>query len=236
VGRRSSRREHQRFVVEGAVLINEALSAGWIVESEYLAPGAEPVSQAQAWNLAPGVLERVSDTESPRGQIAVVRRREISSADLTLETAEMVLVADRIADPGNLGTMVRSAEAAGVDAIVVTDTTTDPFGPKAVRASAGAVFHVGVVEAGLNDVARAGLRLLALSSHRGVDHSQVDYTGRIAIVIGNEAQGLDGTAWGSIEPEWVTIVHHGRSESLNAAMAATVVVFEATRQRDRPGR
>ena len=97
-----------------------------------------------------------------------------------------------------------------------------------MRASAGALFHVPVVAATLGDVAAAGLRLIGSSSHRGTAHTAADWSGRIAIVAGNEAAGLDEE---SPIDEWVRIEHRGRAESLNVAMATTVLCFEALRQR-----
>jgi len=171
------------------------------------------------------VIERVASTDSPQPILAVVR---IPQPVLDLAVAGFVLVADRIADPGNLGTILRSAEAAGVDGVVLTAGSVDPFNPKAVRASAGALFRVPVVDADLESVHAAGLRTIGTSSHRGSAHTDADLTGRIAIVVGNEAHGLSDNA--EVD-EWVTIRHHGRAESLNVAMAATVLCFEASRQR-----
>lgn len=172
---------------------------------------------------------RVSDLESPSGLFAVVARRDAAPDALT--SASLAVVADRIADPGNLGTIMRSAEAAGVDVLVVTPGTVDVFSPKVVRASAGAVFHVPVVAAELADVRVAGLRLVGTSSHVGVSHTGADWSGRLAIVAGNEAAGLTPDA--PID-EWVRIEHHGRAESLNVAMATTVLCFEAVRMRSQP--
>ncbi len=190
IGRRSSRLEENAFVVEGGVLTAEAVRAGWEVESQFVAPGEQPVDTASnLYALAPGVAERVSDLESPPGLFAVVIRKP---ADPTvLSAAEFVVVADRVGEPGNLGTIVRSAEAAGADAVVVTPGTVDETNPKVVRASAGALFNVPVVAAAFGDVAAAGLRLIGSSSHRGTSHTSADWSGRIAIVAGNEASGLD---------------------------------------------
>ena len=227
IGRRSSRTEEAAFVVEGRVLIAEAVAAGWSIEAQYVAAGEEPLVDAgPAQVLAPGVAERVSDLETPTGLFAIVRERLVD-ADV-LATASFVLVADRVAEPGNLGTIVRSAEAAGVDAIVVTPGTVDETNPKVLRSSAGAVFHVPIVRAELDEVAKEGLRLIGTSSHHGVAHTEADWSGRIAIVAGNEAAGLADTA---PITDWVRIEHHGRAESLNVAMAATVLCFEAVRQR-----
>jgi TrmH family RNA methyltransferase len=180
--------------------------------------------------LAPGVAERVSDLENPPGLFAVVVRR-VPDAGI-LATADLVVVADRIGEPGNLGTVIRSAEAAGADAVVVTPGTVDETNPKVVRASAGALFNVPVVTATLPAVVAAGLRLIGSSSHRGVAHTAANWSGRIAIVAGNEAAGLDRDA--PIE-QWVRIEHRGRGESLNVAMATTVLCFEALRQRTAGG-
>lgn len=227
IGRRSARSAESAFVVEGRVLIAEAIDAGWSVESHYVAAGEQPVEGAgPAHVLAAGVAERVSDLETPTGLFAVVRERPIEP-DL-LARADFVVVADRIQEPGNLGTIVRSAEASGVDAVVVTPGTVDQTSPKVLRSSAGAVFHVPVIRAGLDDVAKAGLRVIGTSSHRGLRHVDADWSGRIAIVAGNEAAGIDDDAPIS---DWVRIEHRGRAESINVAMAATVLCFEAVRHR-----
>jgi len=212
-------------VVEGHQLVREALDAGWEIEAEFVAGGTSPVTGSDVFVLGTGVIERVASTEAPQPMLAVVR---IPTRTFDLATAAFVLVADRIADPGNLGTILRSAEAAGVDAVVLTAGSVDPFNPKVVRASAGSLFRVPVLEATLASVHAGGLRTIGTSSHHGIAHTQTDLTGRIALVVGNEARGLPDDA--EVD-EWVTIRHHGRGESLNVAMAATVLCFEAARQR-----
>lgn len=213
-------------MVEGPTLVAEAVAAGWEVEAQFVPPGSEPVEGAgPVHELGPGVLERVATTETPQPLLAVVRMPGRASMPAG---ATFVLVADRLADPGNCGTILRSAEAAGADAVVLTAGSVDPFNPKVVRASAGALFRVPVHVATLEQVAAAGLTLLGTSSHRGVPYTDVDATRRVALVVGNEAHGLPDDA---PVHEWVTIPHHGRAESLNVAMAATVLCFEVARQR-----
>lgn len=207
------------------MLIREAVEAGWEVLVEFVAPDTDPVSDAVTFELADGVLERVASTERPQPNLAVVRIPERSGS---LADARTVIVADRLNDPGNLGTILRSAEAAGIDAVVLTPGSVDPFNPKVVRAAAGALFHIPVVEAGLDDVRAAGLRLVGTSSHRGEAHTDADWSGRLAIVMGSEAHGLPDDA--PID-QWVRIEHRGRAESLNVAMATTLLAFEATRGR-----
>ncbi len=216
--------------MEGATLIGEALAAGCSIEAQYGAPGVEPVAAAgPAHALATGVAERIADAQSTSGLFAVVAQRR-GAVDL-LTDAGLALVAHAITDPGNLGTMLRTAEAAGVDAVVVTPGTVDPHNPKVVRSSAGSLFYVPIVEASLADVAAAGLRTIATSSHRGVSHTTADWSGRIAIVAGSEAHGLPDDV---VVDDWVRIEHAGRAESLNVAMAVAVVCFEAARARGIP--
>ena len=185
------------------------------------------MSHAEVYELAEGVLERVASTENPQPNLAVVRVPKEASS---LEQADLVLVADALNDPGNLGTILRSSEAAGVDLVVLTPGSVDPFNPKVVRASAGAVFHVPVISTTLDDVHAAGLKLVATSSHQGDRHTDADWTGRVAIVLGSEAHGLADDA---PVDAWVRIEHAGRAESLNVAMAATLLVFAAAERRAR---
>lgn len=183
------------------------------------------MSPGPVLELADGVLERVASTEHPQPNLAVVRMPVEPPA---LGELGFLLVADALSDPGNLGTILRSSEAAGVDAVVLTPGSVDPFNPKSVRASAGAIFHVPVVTATLADVRAAGATLVGTSSRQGAPHTEADWNGRVAIVMGSEAHGLPDDA---PVDRWVRIEHHGRAESLNVAMAATLLVFEAARRR-----
>jgi TrmH family RNA methyltransferase len=213
------------FVVEGMALLQQAVDAGWVVESQFVPRGGVALDGASAvFECAPNVIERVASTESPQPLLAVVRMRP---SELPAE-AQFALVADRLGDPGNAGTIIRSAEAAGADVVVFTPGSVDVYNPKVVRASAGSLFRIPVVEATLDVVAAAGLRLLATSSHRGEVYTQVALAGRIAVVVGNEAHGVPDDA---PVDGWLTIPHAGAAESLNVAMAATVVAFEVARQR-----
>jgi TrmH family RNA methyltransferase len=238
LGRRSSRHDAGRFVVEGPVLVAEAVAAGWDCEAQFVPVGSDAAidGAGPVFRLAEGVLERVGSTDSPQAPLAVVTMPDVDPG--LLATARFVVVVDRVTDPGNLGTILRSAEAAGADLVVATSGSVDPYNPKVVRSSAGAVFHVPVTTADIADVAAAGIRLFGTTSHHHpgrtvTSHTDADLTGRIAIVVGNEAAGLPEDWNDDVGPigSWVTIPHAGRSESLNVAMATTVLVFEAARQR-----
>ena len=154
--RRSSRRRGRRLRRRRAAPRRRGGRRRLEFEGQFLAPGVAPVAGAgTAWRLAPGVLERVADAESPSGVVAVVRH--LAPDPAVLRSAAFALVVDRVADPGNLGTILRSAEACGVDVVAVTPGTVDVVSPKVVRSSAGALFHVPIVAASLDAVAAAGL-------------------------------------------------------------------------------
>lgn len=208
-------------MIEGPVLLAEALAAGLtvelvVVEDPADAPHGVPVAVAE-----PGALAKVGDTVSGRAVMAVAR---IPSLALPA-AATFVVVCDRLADPGNLGTIIRSAEAAGAGAVVLTPGSVDPWNPKVVRAAAGSLFRLPVVTA---DPAGLGLVRIGAVARGGAAPEDLDLTRPVALVIGNEAHGIDPA---TVLDELVTIPHAGPAESLNAAMAATVLCFEVARQR-----
>lgn len=223
----AERRSQARFVVEGELLIREACRAGWAPLELLRSPGSSiDVGATVVLEAATGVVERVATTETPRGEIATFERRTapLPSGDC------WVLAAAGVADPGNLGTIMRSAEAAGAAAVVTVRGTTDPFSPKVVRASAGALFHVPICEVeSLDELRLAGYRVLGATSGSGATgFREVAVNGSVAIVVGNEAHGLDPA---TPVDEWVTVPHVGRAESLNVAMAAAVLCFEVAHRR-----
>ena len=212
-------------MVEGPQLIAEACAAGWEIEAEFVNADADAISDSPVFQLDIGVLQRIASTDTPQPNLAVVRMRPPS---VDLSACDFVLFADQLSDPGNLGTLLRSSEAAGLDAVVLSSGSVDSYNPKVVRASAGALFHIPVITATMATVGESGLRLIGSSSHRGERHDKVDWSDRLAIVLGNEAHGLpDDTP----VDDWVRIEHKGRAESLNVAMAGTILLFEAVRQR-----
>ncbi len=236
---RAERHETGHFVIEGPTSTAEAVRAGVRCLTQFVpvGSGAGVDGAGQVVELADGVLERLGSTKRPQAPMTVaeITRHDVAAV---LAAASLVVVLDRVNDPGNLGTIMRSAEAAGADAIVLTPGSVDPYNPKVVRSSASAIFHVPVVEATFDDVVGSGLTLAGTSSHafpgRTVEaYTDADLTGRVAIVMGNEAAGLPDEWNDEVGPvgRWVTIPHRGRSESLNVAMATTVLVFEAARQR-----
>ncbi len=239
-----ARRAERAYVVEGEKLVAAALAGGAPVEAVYVAADyAGPLAVATLAGvhrhaLAPGVLERVADTVSPQPVLAVVALVDRDLAALrraATSGAGPVVVCVEVRDPGNLGTVLRSAQAAGAVGIVCCDGTTDAYGPKCVRASAGAVFQVPVVSGGapvevLEELGSWGIRRLGARAVGGTAHDATDLTGPVAVVLGNEARGLAPEVEACLDGR-VTIPMAASAESLNVAAAAGIICFEAARQR-----
>lgn len=234
-------------MLEGAKLLEAALAAGADIEAVYVAseathdpPVSELVERAASRGirlhvLATGVLEAVSGTVTPQPILAVAR---ISTVPLEhLSAASMLIVSAAVRDPGNAGTLVRSAGAAGCNGVVFCSGSVEVFNPKTVRASAGALFHLPVVSGGeagevLQQIGRWGIRRLAASSRGGADYAAVDLRSPFALVLGNEATGIDEGLLAHLDAT-VTVPMAAHAESLNVAVAAAIICFEASRQRRR---
>ena len=247
VDRRSARADEGRFVIEGLNLLEEALKAATPIEAVYLDAGwssdrlsglvAQCYEQgARVFELEAGVLARVAGTVTPQPVIAVVGMPAFTLEDVRAAGPRLLLVCVDVRDPGNAGTVVRSAWAAGVDALVCCEGTVDVYNPKAVRASAGAVLHVPVVAAGpatdvLSELGAWGLPRLATAVEGGSDYATTDLTRPTAFVLGNEAAGLALAELRPLLDGVVSIPMAAGAESLNVGMVAAVLCFEAARQR-----
>lgn len=238
-----------RCLLEGPRVIGAALDRGATLVAAYFAHGAEVAFPEERARLAAagvpqhrlreGVLERVGTTRTPQPVLAVAEWSPVALETLLIAGAEApLLVAVDVADPGNLGTILRSAEAAGVAGVVIAGQGVDVRGPKVVRASAGALFGIPVAEVrevteALSVLRAAGVRSYAATARGGAAPAATALTGRVALVVGNEAHGISGDVVGQVDGT-VTIPMAGSAESLNVAMAATVLCFEAALQRGTP--
>ncbi len=230
-------------MAEGTELVRTALSAGAVPEALYVgSEGAgDPEVRALAelavgagvrvFDLAPGVMARVADTVTPQPLLATFAMVDVGPS--ALDGGRLVVVMADVRDPGNAGTVLRSADASGADAVVCCGGTVDPYNPKTVRASAGSLFHIPLVvapsvEGVLEDLAGRGYRRLGASVRGGQDYTTVDWRRRTALVLGNESAGLPE---GLLLDGSVGIAMAGRAESLNVGVACAVLCFEALRQR-----
>ena len=233
---RADRTAERAFVLEGPTALAEAIDAGAAIEAIYVAAGTvvpEVPDGVTVRQLDPALFQRVASTVTPQPVLAVARAIDVPLD--VLRAATFVLVAVDLQDPGNAGTIIRSAVAAGADGVVMAGSTVDVHNPKTVRATAGALFRVPV--AVVTDAAAAvaalrtwGLHACAAVATGGVPMHQVDLTSRTALVVGNESHGLPVEVTAACDST-VSIPMAGPVESLNAAMAATVLAFELSRQR-----
>jgi TrmH family RNA methyltransferase len=245
---RKGRDEQGRFLVEGVHLVEEALrsQAGVVTLLYDHERGLDPVceralreaSSVQVFAASSAVLAKLSETKSPQGIVAEVikPRRDWEG---WLKRAEdcpyLILMLDEIQDPGNLGTILRTAEAAGVDAVILGKGSVDLYNGKVVRSTMGALFRLPVFSLPLaqavESLQRQGARLLVSSLHeKSLAYDEAEYSGKTVIVIGNEGRGVSAEMLAKAN-SLVHIPLYGRAESLNAAVAAGILVYEAQRQR-----
>jgi TrmH family RNA methyltransferase len=245
--RRRVREESGLTLIDGYDELSLALDAGVAPRTLYhcpelmLDPEAQQdlVRQAQALGadtqrLGRAAFEKVAYREGPDGFLAVVASVARTCADLRVGSAPLVLVCQAVEKPGNLGAMLRTADAAGIEAVVAVDPVTDWGNPNLVRASKGTVFSVPVASSGtaeaLQWLADNGVPLAATTPDADLDYTDVDYTGPIAIAVGAEKHGLTDEILTAAEYR-VRIPMVGRTNSLNVATSAAVVIYEAVRQR-----
>ena len=236
-----ARREQKCFIVEGIRMFAE-IPAAWIqqiyVSESFLLAHPDVLFEKKYEVLADKVFEHVSDTKTPQGVLGVVRMPEYTSADLLKghEGQEpLVLVLENIQDPGNLGTMFRSGEGAGVTGIIMDKTTVDIFNPKTVRSTMGGIYRVPFmivedVKEGIGFLKENGVQVYAAHLKGSCCYDVPDYKGASAFLIGNEGNGLTDEA-ANMADQYIRIPMGGKLESLNAAVAASLLMYEANRQR-----
>jgi TrmH family RNA methyltransferase len=245
---RKGRDRQQRYLIEGPHLVEEALLSHAPVTTVLFDPESGSGVSASLREQAPSgvewigvsgaVLAKLADTQTPQGVVAVVERAPVSAEQFLARNGRgLVVVLDAVQDPGNVGTMIRSADAVGADGIVLGRGTADLYNPKTIRATMGSLFHLPIVEADLVAIlpaARAaGVRIVGTSLQAQRSCYETDLTQPSWLVFGNEGQGISPEV-AALVTDPVIIPMYGRAESLNVAMAATVLLFEAARQRAYP--
>jgi len=234
------------LAVEGPLLVEEALRAGHrasiqsvIVSEEVSERWQELVAhlpaEAEVARVSERLFRQMAQTETPQGIAALVELRRPSLDSILREPGVLLLVACGLQDPGNLGTIVRSAQAFGASALITLEETVSPFNPKALRASAGAIFHVPTfagekLDAVLKKLHAARVRIVAADRHSPSRISDSDLRGPLAILIGQEAAGLPPEIAGQAHM-LLSIPIRAGMDSLNAATAASIILYEAARQR-----
>ena len=235
------RRADRLMLVEGYDEIQLALSAGHRPRTIFSAP--ELLSRqidmnyvdAEHMTVTRAVFEKMSYRENPDGWLAVFPIPQVSLDDLKLSDLPLVIVAESVEKPGNLGAILRTADAAGVDALLVCDARVDLWNPNVVRASRGAVFSVATVEcdnsSALDWLKKHAIRILAATPSADEVYSSIDLRQPVGIAIGTEDEGLSDF-WMSHADTQVRIPMMGRVNSLNVSVSTALIVYEAVRQRD----
>lgn len=241
LSKRSVRERTGRFAVEGPQGVREAVRhATASVRDVYVTPEAAaryaddivgPARAARLWvhEVTPEVLEAMAGTDAPQGVLAVVDTAAPTLEDVLASGPRLLVLLSHVRDPGNAGTVIRGADAAGADAVLVSDASVDVYAPKVVRSTAGSLFHLPVVtgldvDATLARLRAAGLRTLAADGAGTTLLPDADLTGPHCWVMGNEAWGLPEETRSQCD-DVVRVPIHGLAESLNLAMAATVCLY-----------
>lgn len=229
--------------VEGMHIVEEAIRSGLRLSTVFFSESARErthkllpqlSSHTEALLLPDEIFRSAVASETPQGVAALVRVKSFNLAEILAVEPALLLITAGLQDPGNLGTIARSAEAFGVTGLLLGERTVSPWNWKAVRASAGSLFRLPLVKIELiktlEEIKTRGVRILATSSHKGTAISEADLRGPVAFVVGSEGAGVpkDVLAQGD---EVVAIPHSSRVESLNAGIAASIVLYEVARQR-----
>jgi TrmH family RNA methyltransferase len=231
--------------IEGTRMLEEAIRSGLRMKAVFFnQSGRERArrllpqisSHVETLLLPDEVFHSAVSTETPQGVAALVKPKAFAFEDMAGPEA-LVLAAAGIQDPGNLGTMIRSAEAMGASGLLATEGTVHCFNPKVIRAAAGSLFRLPVLRMtmgeALEKLRAAGAAILATSSHKGTPIYEAELTGPCAVFIGAEGAGISKDLIAAAD-EVIAIPHAGQAESLNAAVAAAIILYEAARQRIAP--
>lgn len=237
---RKNRKKHQQFLLEGIRGIQDMVSESPGIDVIFYEKKIESLQSGENLlyssekagieliQVTDSVMKKMTDTENPQGAIAIVHK-PVYDLEEVIRKSQNILLLDRIQDPGNMGTLIRSAEAAGFNAVMMTTGSTDPFSAKCIRAATGAVFHLPVFE--LQDTEKTWEKLreyqyqiIGAALERGVVYTSITYKSPMVLVIGNEAKGIQPELLEMMDGA-VTIPMKGKTQSLNAAIAGSVLMF-----------
>ena len=238
----SERRKAGLFVVEGRRELMHCLEAGFEIDTVFWCPsvevGTEPMPQlpegVRVFEVSKAVYEKMAYRDSTEGIVAEVRTRLLALADLRLPESPLVVVLERVEKPGNLGAVLRSADAAGVDAVIVCDPLTDLYNPNLIRSSVGGIFSVPCVactsEECIAFLKQRGIQILTAQLQDSHLYYDTDMRRPTAFVMGTEATGLT-PQWRQAADAHIRIPMLGKIDSLNVSVSAAIIMYEAVRQR-----
>jgi TrmH family RNA methyltransferase len=244
--KRKTREKERKFIIEGIHLVGEAFKiskisaiiySGRVLENQ---EGKELVSQIRGkgienYQVTEKIIEEISEVENPQGILGVVEEEKFSLQDILASANPLIVFCHEVQDPANLGTIIRTADAAGANGVILSKGTVDLYNSKVLRGSMGSVFHLPIVyvddiQEALKTLKKNKVDLLATALKANKNCYEIDYNKPIAILVGNEAAGLPDEIISTCD-QVVKIPMLGKAESLNAAVSTAIVLYEAVRQR-----
>ena len=240
------RRSQNLFVIEGYREINRAMASGIIIRELYVSPELDRQGRSGEilstgnnilmTHVSENAFSRIAYREGSDGLIALAEPGNLSLENLKLSSNPLILILESVEKPGNLGAIMRTADAAAIDAVIVCDPLVDIYNPNVIRSGVGCIFTRQVVTCTSSEaiswLKNKGIKIFAAAlADKAVNYNQVDFKGPTAIVMGTEATGLSNE-WLSKSDSQIIIPMRGIADSLNVSTSAAVLVFEAVRQRD----
>lgn len=223
------RKKQQQFLLEGTHLVETAMRSGWPIEMLFITEDyrlSEEMESVKHEVISENVLEHLSITKSPQGIIAVANMVDVSFP----EEAHRVIICDSVQDPGNLGTIIRTADAAGFDAVISGTGTVDLYNDKTIRSTQGSLFHIPVIQSDLMtkipELKADGFHIWAAALKDSVLYNEAKRTEKLAVIVGNEGSGIHEDVLKQAD-EIVKIPIFGKAESLNVGIAAAILMYEA---------
>jgi RNA methyltransferase, TrmH family len=243
---KKNREEKRLFFIEGERLVGEAVkekveicrvfvSSSYIkdITTEKVLKSIEKL-EYQVYEISDKLFEEISDTESPQGILAVIKMKKYMLSDIFNERS-FIIILDSIQDPGNMGTMIRTADASGATGIIYSKGCVDLYNPKVLRGTMGSVFHLPIIYCEnlfetIKEIKQNNIKVYAAHLKAESNYFNVDMKNNVAIIIGNEANGISDDI-STLSDILVKIPMLGKSESLNASIAASLIMYEVVRQR-----
>ncbi|WP_031516052.1 23S rRNA (guanosine(2251)-2'-O)-methyltransferase RlmB [Desulfofalx alkaliphila] len=247
LGRRQFRLKERKFIIEGVRFVEELLGSGWQVQSLFYSTkllensrGKKLLEQAKGrkidcWQISENLFKELADTETPQGVLALVDMPCYDIQHILTASNPLLVVVDGVQDPGNLGTIIRSADAAAATGVITLKGTVDLYNPKTLRSTMGSIFHLPIIteqqpNETVNILKQKGIKIVVGEPRGGVDINQINLTQPVALVVGSEAKGA-GTEITKAADLNATIPMPGNAESLNVSVACGVMLYEVVRQR-----
>lgn len=244
---KKGRKSQGRFLIEGLHLCEEIANSNWETESVLFtssfqnSPAGKKLLQKferrkiKTTPVKSDVVKKLSDTVTPQGIICVAKIKKIPSDRLWSKGSNIILALDAIRDPGNVGTLIRTADAFGIDGVILSSDSAELYNPKVVRSTMGSIFHLPIfddfdLEKILPKLKKLNFKIYGTDAKEGKDFDKLDCSGKICILVGSEAKGLSKRLF-PLSDEIIQIPTYGKAESLNASVAGGILLYEMTKRK-----